>query len=95
MLALLPPLLFVIAWVCALLGWSAPGADGSTPFDAQAPRWMLFLGMGWMLAGNSIPHIFFGEATAKSIGVPSVRTIFRPKQIFPMLVPFQVHMPTK
>ena len=29
---------------------------------------MLFLGMGWMLAGNSIPHIFFGEATAKSIG---------------------------
>ena len=46
MLALLPPLLFVIAWVCALLGWSAPGADGSTPFDEQALRWMLFLGMG-------------------------------------------------
>ena len=68
MFVYLGPLLFVIAWFCALMGWTAPGADGSTPFDEQALRWMLFLGMGWFLAGNSIPHIFFGEATAKAIG---------------------------
>jgi len=68
MIVLFGPALFVIAWICALLGWSAPGADGSTPFDEQALRWMLFLGMGWFLAGNTISHTFLARSTAKAIG---------------------------
>ncbi|MDX6584121.1 MAG: hypothetical protein QOI10_3305 [Solirubrobacterales bacterium] len=68
MIAYVPPLLFVLSWVFALIGWDAPGANSSTPFDEQALRWILFLGMGWSLAGGSLSHTVFARDTAKSIG---------------------------
>jgi hypothetical protein len=68
MIAFLPPALFVVAWICALLGWSAPGMEGSSPFDENALRWMLFLGMGWSILGGSISHTVFAKVTAESIG---------------------------
>jgi predicted membrane channel-forming protein YqfA (hemolysin III family) len=68
LVAFLPPLFFVLAWVFALIGWSAPGADASTPFDEQALRWILFLAVGWTGVGGSISHTIFARQTAKSIG---------------------------
>ncbi len=68
MIALVPPLMFVLAWVFALIGWNAPGADAATPFDEQALRWILFLAVGWAGVGGSIPHTIFARQTAKSIG---------------------------
>ena len=68
MLAYMPPLLFILSWVFALVGMDAPGASSSTPFDEQALRWMLFLGMGWSIAGGFFMHTVFARATAESIG---------------------------
>jgi hypothetical protein len=68
MVAWLPPAAFVATWVFALLGWSAPGAEGSTPFDENALRWMLFLGMGWNILGGFVAHTIFARQTAESIG---------------------------
>lgn len=68
MIALAPPLLLVLAWLFALIGWDAPGADSSTPFDEQALRWMLLLGMGWSILGGAVTHTFFARQTAKAIG---------------------------
>lgn len=68
MVAYLPPLLFVLSWVFALIGWDAPGADASTASDEQALRWILFLGMGWSLAGGSVSHTVFARDTARAIG---------------------------
>lgn len=68
MFAYAPPVCFVLAWVFAVAGLGAPGTDAATPFDEQALRWMLFLGMGWSIAGGSIAHTIFARATAKSIG---------------------------
>jgi len=68
LLAVLPPFLFVLAWVFALIGIEAPGTDTATAFDEQALRWMLFLGVGWSLAGGSIAHTVFARVTARAIG---------------------------
>jgi hypothetical protein len=68
MIAYLPPALFVISWICALLGWDAPSANSSTPFDENALRWMLFLGMGWSILGGFVSHTFFAKQTAQAIG---------------------------
>lgn len=68
MIALIPPLLFVLAWGFALIGWNAPGADAATPFDEQALRWILFLAVGWAGVGGAIPHTIFARQTARSIG---------------------------
>jgi hypothetical protein len=68
MIAFVPPLLFLLSWLFAAIGWNAPGADGSIPFDEQALRWMLFLGLGWSLAGGSLSHTVFARDTAKAIG---------------------------
>jgi hypothetical protein len=68
MIALVPPALFVVAWLCALLGWSAPGMEGSSPFDENALRWMLFLGMGWSILGGAVTHTIFAKGTAEAIG---------------------------
>lgn len=68
MIALAPPVLFVLSWVFALVGWDAPGTDAGTPFDEQALRWLLFLGMGWSLAGGTVGHTIFARRTAQSIG---------------------------
>ncbi len=68
MIAFAPPLLFVLAWVFALFGSEAPGTDGSTPFDENALRWVLFLAVGWTGVGAAIPHTIFARQTAASIG---------------------------
>ena len=68
MIAYVPPLLFVLSWVFALIGWDAPGTDASTASDEQALRWILFLGMGWSLAGGSLSHTLFARDTARAIG---------------------------
>lgn len=68
MIAYVPPLLFVLSWVFALIGWEAPGTDASTASDEQALRWILFLGMGWSLAGGSLSHTVFARDTARAIG---------------------------
>ena len=68
MIAYAPPLLFVLSWVFALVGWEAPSTDATTPFDEQALRWMLFLGMGWSLAGGSVNHTLLARRTAAAIG---------------------------
>lgn len=68
MIAFAPPLVFALAWLFALLGWSAPGADSAVPFDEQALRWMLFLGMGWSILAGALMHTVFARGTAKAIG---------------------------
>jgi hypothetical protein len=68
MIAYAPPLLFVISWLLALIGSDAPGTNAATPFDENALRWILFLGMGWSLAGGSLSHTVFARDTARSIG---------------------------
>lgn len=68
MIAYTPPLLFVLSWVFALLGMDAPGTGASSPFDEQALRWMLFLGMGWSILGGFLMHTVFARSTAKAIG---------------------------
>jgi hypothetical protein len=68
MIAFVPPLLFVLAWVFALIGWEAPGTEAATPFDENALRWMLFLALGWTAVGAAIPHTIFARQTAKAIG---------------------------
>jgi hypothetical protein len=68
MIAFVPPLLFVLAWAFALLGWEAPGTEAATPFDENALRWMLFLALGWTAVGAAIPHTIFARQTAKAIG---------------------------
>jgi hypothetical protein len=66
--ALIPPAFLAISWFCALVGWDAPGTDGSTPFDEQALRWLLFLAVGCTGIGGAIPHTIFAKQTARSIG---------------------------
>jgi hypothetical protein len=67
-LALAPPLAFVLSWVFALIGWNAPGTDSGTPMDEQALRWILYIGMGWTAAVGSLMHTVFARKTAESIG---------------------------
>lgn len=68
MVSYAPPLLFIFSWVFALIGWDAPSTDASTPFDEQALRWILFLGMGWSIAGGFIAHTVFAKPIAAEIG---------------------------
>jgi cyanate permease len=66
--ALAPPLTFALSWLFAAIGWNAPGTDGSTPFDEEALRWILFIGLGWTGVVASAMHTIFAKQTAKSIG---------------------------
>jgi uncharacterized protein involved in response to NO len=68
MLGYLPPLVFVLAWVFALVGFSAPGADSGAPFEEDALRWMLFFGLGWNVLGGFVMHTIFARQTAEDIG---------------------------
>ena len=65
---LLVPLTLALSWLFAAIGWNAPGTDGSTPFDEEALRWILFLGLGWTAVFSSLMHTVFAKQTAKSIG---------------------------
>jgi hypothetical protein len=67
-IAFAPPLLFVLSWVFALIGWNAPGTDAATPNDEQALRWILYLALGWTSVGGALSHTVFARSTAKSIG---------------------------
>lgn len=42
--------------------------EGSSPFDENALRWMLFLGLGWTILGGAVTHTVFAKGTAKAIG---------------------------
>jgi uncharacterized protein DUF6790 len=66
--ALAPPLTFALSWLFALIGWNAPGTDSSTPFDEEALRWILYIGVGWTGVVASAMHTVFAKQTAKSIG---------------------------
>ena len=66
--AFAPPLVFVLAWLFALIGWEAPGTDSATPDDEQALRWILYLAVGWTGVVGSLMHTVFARSTAKSIG---------------------------
>jgi uncharacterized protein DUF6790 len=68
MLALAPPLAFILSWVFALIGWNAPGTDSATPTDEEALRWILYIAMGWTGAVGSLMHTVFARKTAESIG---------------------------
>jgi predicted membrane channel-forming protein YqfA (hemolysin III family) len=68
MLAYMPPLLFVLAWLFALIGIGAPSTDSGTPLDEQALRWMLFLGLGWAALGAGVTHTIFARQAAEAIG---------------------------
>lgn len=68
MIALLPPALFLLSWLFALIGWTAPSASASDPFAEQALRWMLLLGLGWGLLGGAITHTIFARPAAAAIG---------------------------
>lgn len=68
MLALLPPLAFVVSWALAALGWEPPGDSAATPFDERALRWMLFVGLGWNVLGGFVIHTVFARQVARQIG---------------------------
>lgn len=68
MIAYLPPAAFLLSWIFALIGWEAPSATSTTPFDENALRWMLFLGMGWSILGGAVSHTIFAKGTARAIG---------------------------
>jgi predicted membrane channel-forming protein YqfA (hemolysin III family) len=68
LIALAPPIAFVVSWVLALTGVEAPGTDSATPDDEQALRWILYIALGWTSAVGSVMHTVFARGTAKSIG---------------------------
>jgi hypothetical protein len=66
--ALIPGLTVVLAWIFALLGWSAVGADPSDTFSDSAMRWMLFLPGGIMFLVSAVMHTVLARKTAAQIG---------------------------
>ena len=64
----IPALTLVLAWVFALVQWTAPGSvPDDTSWDAIM-RWLLFLPGGCMFLVSSVMHTVFAKSTAKSIG---------------------------
>lgn len=64
----IPAITLVLAWVFALVNWTAPG---SVPDDSSwdaIMRWLLFLPGGCMFLVSGIMHTVFAKSTAKSIG---------------------------
>lgn len=62
------PLVFVLAWVFALLGVTAPGATSGDPFAVNAMCWMLSLPVGAMFIVSGFMHTVFAKRTAAMIG---------------------------
>ena len=58
----------VLAWVFALLGWSAVGGVPDDTFSDTAMRWMLFLPGGIMFLVSFVMHTFLARRTAAQIG---------------------------
>ncbi len=56
------------AWLFALLGWDAPGADASDSFATSAMRWMMFLPIGIQFLVSAFMHTVLAKKTAAMIG---------------------------
>ena len=64
---LILPGLFVLAWVFALTGSSAPGAMAGDSAAVSDLRWILYFA-GYVFVASSVMHSVFAKRTAKSIG---------------------------
>lgn len=62
------PLVFVLAWVLALLGVTAPGVDAGEPFATNAMIWMLSLPVGGMFIVSGFMHTVLAKKTSAMIG---------------------------
>jgi hypothetical protein len=56
------------AWVFALIGFSATGAEPSEEFAVTAMRWMLLLPGKVMFIVSGVMHTLFAKSTANNIG---------------------------
>jgi hypothetical protein len=65
---LIIPLVLLLAWVFALLGWAPPGSLETDDFADSAMRWMLFLPVGIQFIVSGFMHTVFAKSTAKNIG---------------------------
>ncbi len=62
------PIVWVVAWVLALLQVQASGYHASQGFSVNALRWMLYLPAGWMFIVSGLMHTKFAKQTAAMIG---------------------------
>jgi hypothetical protein len=65
--SLILPGLFVLAWIYALSGSSAPGARIGDTTTISDLRWLIYFG-GYVLIISSVMHSVLAKSTAKSIG---------------------------
>lgn len=61
------PGMFVLAWVFALSGMSAPGATTGEAANVGYLKWILYFA-GWVFLFSSIMHSVFAKKMAESIG---------------------------
>ena len=66
-MGLMVPATFVLAWVLALTGTSAPGAVAGEAADVNSLRWMLFF-TGIIFLVSSFMHTVMARKMAASIG---------------------------
>ena len=66
-MGLMVPATFVVAWVLALTGTTAPGAVNGEATDVNSLRWMLFF-TGIIFLVSSVMHTILARKTAASIG---------------------------
>ena len=62
------PIVWVVAWVLALIGVQASGYHAGQGFAVNALRWMLYLPAGWMFIVSGLMHTKYAEKTAAMIG---------------------------
>ncbi|MCH9816748.1 MAG: hypothetical protein K0U64_09940 [Actinomycetia bacterium] len=58
----------LLAWIFAVVGLSATGAEPSEEFAVAAMRWMLLMPGGIMFVVSGFMHTVFAKSTAKNIG---------------------------
>ncbi|MCB0914892.1 MAG: stearoyl-CoA 9-desaturase [Actinobacteria bacterium] len=56
------------AWLFALLGWDAIGAEAGDTFATSAMRWMMFLPIGIQFLISAFMHTVLAKKTAAMIG---------------------------
>lgn len=64
----IPLVTVVVAWVLAIVGVSAPGAESTDTEMMSAMRWLLFMPGGLMFLASGVMHTIFAKRTAESIG---------------------------
>lgn len=62
------PLVFAFAWIMALFGVTAPGAESGAPFATNAIIWMLSLPVGGMFIVSGFMHTVLAKKTSAMIG---------------------------